>query len=368
MRARILRLLGVTAAMIGPCMAGMASAQQVTASSQDVAFAGHYYLSGVMETGSELLLRPDGTFEWYLSYGALDQFADGTWRRDGDTILLTARRPAKDKPLFGYLTTDPWSAEAEAGRLGAQYDDKVDAVRVRCPFLESDDASGPTVDPVPGAGRGAEAREAASQALAQAVAARTAVETLARSAMAKVTIDDATAADIESTMAKWNDARDRALSEAAIAGLPRPDLHAPALPKACDLPPRPATPDAPRDWQGGIAVSVVDPASGRFAHDIHITLRLADGGEAAVNTTGGRGLDLLDGSMAAAVVGATLQADFAPGRDASFTFAPVTRGILRFSIDASSLDAAPFATMVLHIDGDALVPAEFGRGRYERGK
>lgn len=32
-----------------------------------------------MELGSELLLQADGTFKWYLAYGALDQFAEGTW-------------------------------------------------------------------------------------------------------------------------------------------------------------------------------------------------------------------------------------------------------------------------------------------------
>jgi hypothetical protein len=60
--------------------------------------AGHYYLSGVMETGSELLLRPDGRFEWMMSYGAADQAARGTWRVDGDTVTLSAK-PDDDAPF-----------------------------------------------------------------------------------------------------------------------------------------------------------------------------------------------------------------------------------------------------------------------------
>ena len=34
--------------------------QNYTLTPQDQPFVGHYYLSGVMETGSELLLRADG--------------------------------------------------------------------------------------------------------------------------------------------------------------------------------------------------------------------------------------------------------------------------------------------------------------------
>ncbi|TGV77628.1 hypothetical protein EN788_67460, partial [Mesorhizobium sp. M2D.F.Ca.ET.145.01.1.1] len=36
----------------------------------DAGLAGHYYLRGVMEVGSELLLKKDGSFEFMLAYGA----------------------------------------------------------------------------------------------------------------------------------------------------------------------------------------------------------------------------------------------------------------------------------------------------------
>jgi len=51
--------------------------------------AGHYVLRGVMEVGSELLLKPDGTFEYMLAYGAADYEASGTWKVDGDSVVLT---------------------------------------------------------------------------------------------------------------------------------------------------------------------------------------------------------------------------------------------------------------------------------------
>jgi hypothetical protein len=50
--------------------------------------AGHYVLRGVMEVGSELLLKPDGTFEYMLAYGAADYWAKGTWKLDGKDVVL----------------------------------------------------------------------------------------------------------------------------------------------------------------------------------------------------------------------------------------------------------------------------------------
>ena len=65
--------------------------------------AGHYYLHGVMETGSELMLRPDGRFQWYLVYGALDLFAEGRWQEADGTVRLLAE-PTKDVPQPGFDT------------------------------------------------------------------------------------------------------------------------------------------------------------------------------------------------------------------------------------------------------------------------
>ncbi|KKO64077.1 hypothetical protein VM94_02219 [Janthinobacterium sp. KBS0711] len=61
---------------------------------------GHYYLQGVMEVGSELLLKKDGTFEWMLSYGNTDQQASGEWRVAGDTVTLVAGNHGDKEPQF----------------------------------------------------------------------------------------------------------------------------------------------------------------------------------------------------------------------------------------------------------------------------
>lgn len=63
------------------------------------ALAGHYYLQGVTEVGSELLLKKDGRFEWMLSYGAVDQQASGDWRVAGEEVTLVSGNGGKE-PQF----------------------------------------------------------------------------------------------------------------------------------------------------------------------------------------------------------------------------------------------------------------------------
>lgn len=104
-----LAILPLTAFLAAPVLAETASAQRV----------GHYYLRGVMETGSELMLGPDGRFQWYLVYGALDLFAEGRWvERDG-SVILTAEK-TKDVPEPGFetlaLTIDKTSLIPPDGR------------------------------------------------------------------------------------------------------------------------------------------------------------------------------------------------------------------------------------------------------------
>ena len=57
--------------------------------------AGHYYLEGVREVGSELLLRPDGRFEYMLTYGATDEQARGRWQVLGNEVVLRSDKPAR---------------------------------------------------------------------------------------------------------------------------------------------------------------------------------------------------------------------------------------------------------------------------------
>ena len=85
-------LCAMLVGLVLACGAPLAMAQDATqqsAPATQATLAGEYYLEGVMETGSGLLLREDGTFEWFFTYGALDLGARGKWSREGDGIGLT---------------------------------------------------------------------------------------------------------------------------------------------------------------------------------------------------------------------------------------------------------------------------------------
>lgn len=63
---------------------------------------GHYYLTGAMEMGAELLLRKDGTFDAGVAYGSADGFAKGTWKVENQTVLLKSQtKPTSNSDLGG---------------------------------------------------------------------------------------------------------------------------------------------------------------------------------------------------------------------------------------------------------------------------
>ncbi|BAV64559.1 hypothetical protein [Sphingobium cloacae] len=102
------------AMMAAPVSArGEAAVPPATAQDEAAAWTGHYYLQGVMETGSEMLLRPDGRFQWYLVVGSLDLFAEGRWEaRDGSVVLTSEPSEDVPKPAFGTMVL-----RQEEGRL-----------------------------------------------------------------------------------------------------------------------------------------------------------------------------------------------------------------------------------------------------------
>ncbi|MEO6219467.1 MAG: hypothetical protein ABIO81_03495 [Ginsengibacter sp.] len=64
---------------------------------------GEYYLHGVMEVGSGFLLKPDSTFEFFFSYGALDREGSGRWTMKEKQIILNSR--TKHSPDFTLLSS-----------------------------------------------------------------------------------------------------------------------------------------------------------------------------------------------------------------------------------------------------------------------
>lgn len=61
---------------------------------QEPQIAGEYRATDSFEMYRGLLLRPDGTFAYALSVGALDQRSSGTWTQQGNTFdLVTTPKP-----------------------------------------------------------------------------------------------------------------------------------------------------------------------------------------------------------------------------------------------------------------------------------
>jgi hypothetical protein len=102
-----------------------------------------------MEMAVGLELRADGRFDYGLSYGALDERASGTWRVDGNDVLLTSdpvtppkfvmleQRPASDGKMHLVLdlpkgwTRQYFDAEiglADGRFVGGQLSDDSDAI------------------------------------------------------------------------------------------------------------------------------------------------------------------------------------------------------------------------------------------------
>src|SRR5690348_1303344 len=69
--------------------------------------AGEYYLHSVREMGSGFRLKADHTFEFFVSYGALDRYGIGTWRIEGNIITFNSRPwNGKDFALLESKTTN----------------------------------------------------------------------------------------------------------------------------------------------------------------------------------------------------------------------------------------------------------------------
>jgi hypothetical protein len=64
------------------------------------------YDGGQMEVGAQLLLKPDGHFEYELAYGALDEEAKGTWELRDNAVFLTTV-PAAVQPRFVVVSDTP---------------------------------------------------------------------------------------------------------------------------------------------------------------------------------------------------------------------------------------------------------------------
>lgn len=371
--------------------AAFAALCAVSAASAAERLAGHYYLNGVTEVGSELLLRDDGRFEWFLAYGAMDRTASGRWTEVDDRVVLTAEAPAQDAPLFRRDGAMPWDEDTEDRLRDMEADAAEAAAYARCPFLDVADAvsappfagdtqAEPSPQALAQAAREAQAalvaaRSGAESAADRAMATRARADAAPRDATLRATADAAMAQAVDA-MATYHAAEADVRDAFDNAHLDRPEMPSPRVPAACALPP-PRAPGLPTDVKPGQGLGVVvgDPKAELRFSGIRVEFEFADGHhEARVTNRGGwallrprsgaalrrivlRGADAVDGEGGLPTIEQTFDIDPAQG------------DVVLIALDSARLVPPMFDTMTLRIDGDALVPTwpdGDERGRYVR--
>ena len=85
-RLAVARAFAITSVALLLCVAAAGSSP---AAAQSGSLAG-VYDGGQMEMAAALELKPDGQFNYALSYGALDEQAAGRWTVSGDRVLLSS--------------------------------------------------------------------------------------------------------------------------------------------------------------------------------------------------------------------------------------------------------------------------------------
>jgi hypothetical protein len=77
----------------------LAAAVLIAAAAPAASPVGRYRLQDGPDVASELRITADGRFQYALAAGALDEYASGTWRREGRQIRLTTK-PKPVPPVF----------------------------------------------------------------------------------------------------------------------------------------------------------------------------------------------------------------------------------------------------------------------------
>lgn len=85
--------------------AGLVYMTAIDANAESSTLPGHYYLSGVMEMGAELLLQADGTFKAGVEYGSASGMANGKWYVEDDVVTLESQ--ASTQPAEALAFEEP---------------------------------------------------------------------------------------------------------------------------------------------------------------------------------------------------------------------------------------------------------------------
>lgn len=350
------------------------------AAAERARYAGHYYLEGVMEVGSELLLKPDGRFEWMLSYGAVDQQAEGQWESTAGGIVLQRDQSPTPGGLFSIAETAAWNEDAQQRLQRSEQAQDEQRVYDACPFMKTLETELPQIEvndiaarrnaEADGAPASADGGKRVDAALAAWKQASTGLERSVARAMAKAAENSRApnAADAAMAAVTMHEAQlaaeaylqavAQALDAHAEAGLPTPDLPQPDIDrKACQVPRTPA-------GKGGYAVVVGNLAALMRLAGVGVEFRFKDGHvERRVTDPDGwalvpsrRGAQLREIEFSAADGSYPSETLRVPGGKARI-----------FAVDAKvgGLEEAPFETLILEPENGALRSTQF-EGRYVR--
>lgn len=359
---------GVKRAATGIAIAMLMASDPALAGRNAADFTGHYYLQGIYEVGSELLLKPDGHYQWMLAYGAVDQNSEGSWAIDGNELVLTPTLPRSNAPLFKPLAVQPWDVDAEERVQEDAYIARADAIAARCPFLTREGVAD-SLSPPPMRDATAADRQRLAQAVAAEADARSAYERAAATAMQADGAGRTAAMDAAGTAANaWRVAHDHVVQAASNAHADTPAMVSPALPAACRLTAMPAVQTiGPKAWIRGFSVIVGDPRVGMRFSGIRTVFTYADGHSVErVTDNGGRAW--VSYRPAAHITKLTLTPitrDDQPMAAETIPLNGVSEGILPVEIDSGRIMPPPFDTLRLTIDGHDLIGFG-GRGRYHR--
>ena len=371
-------------------------------------FVGHYYLSGILEVGSELLLKPDGRFQWIMMYGSVDQFLEGRWEHKGGAITLTADPRPKISEYYKLGAWEPWNVMAERVWLDRVKERKAAEVRRICPFTQGyivdPSIVAPALDPLhvtsPAAAppsplseeksAATKARDASELEASERAerATRIRFEDVARSAItdhaaALARGDDAIHPhdrEAESAYRAWSDARDTYEVAHRKVHARNPERIHPIWPAACAQPEDQISSDDPASWHPVPALRFVveiphlakmggEYAQRSIGRDNPVTLHYADGRN--VDRTVDRyGIMLFDPGepLPVAVTLNLLEREgIPPKRIALPALKPAVQTVVTV-YDSEGLRA--FETLTLRIEDDGLIP-EWGergeRGIYRKG-
>lgn len=330
----------------------------------DAKLVGHYYLSGVMETGSELLLKADGRFDWFISYGAIDQVAEGRWGRVGKTVTLAVDMPSANEPLFRADQTFHWDEDVERRLRDIERAQLIDAINARCPWTVGLVSAAAADIPSDQHSVGDAERTKAAETKRIAETARDeATRSIARAVEAGASDDDRSAA--MSAISAWANANYEMERAHRDAELPNPEIGQPETPPQCQLPTQETTkPIAEKEWRRGVAVLVGDPTRELRLSRVRVTFIFSDNyRETAETKSGWAFASMRKNASVEKIILALPEPD---ARAATLSINPFTEGVQTVRVDTRQLIAPPFETMRLTVHGEELIPEDMLRGRYSR--